>query len=185
MYIPCILGLNPRGGIYLVYPRYIQWISKFNYHAFQVIMMMGNVLVITGMNAQAVSQSNDDWGWSNVEGRNDWEEELSVKTAFQKYLVSILFFCRQTALRRATNLKLLMPTPWPQGRRPLPIPSGREGLIYDIRWGCEIPWSSRAWPPGGGRLVDVSACQCMVCDGVSASGFLPTYDVVRQTYDIV
>ena len=46
-----------------------------------------------------------------------------------------MIYCRQAALRRAT--KLLMPTP--QGRRPLPIPSGREGLIYDIRWGCEIP----------------------------------------------
>ncbi len=41
----------------------------------------------------------------------------------------VLIYCRQAAHRRAT--KLLMPTP--QGRRPLPIPSGREGLIYDIR----------------------------------------------------
>jgi hypothetical protein len=44
----------PRGGIYLVYPRYVQWISKFYYHGF-----MG-----------AVSQSND-WGYFNVEARND------------------------------------------------------------------------------------------------------------------
>jgi hypothetical protein len=29
-------------------------------------------------------------------------------------------------------------------------------------------WSSRVWPPGGGRPVDVSAC--MLCDGVSGAG---------------
>jgi hypothetical protein len=31
-----------------------------------------------------------------------------------------------------------------------------------------IEHCSRAWPPGGGRPVDVS--ECMVCDGVSGAG---------------
>ena len=31
---------NPRGGIYLVYPRYIHWITKFDYHA-----LMGNAML--------------------------------------------------------------------------------------------------------------------------------------------
>jgi hypothetical protein len=42
---------------------------------------------------------------------------------------SIMIYCCQAAPRRAT--KLLMPTP--QGRRPLPIPSGREGLRAHAR----------------------------------------------------
>jgi hypothetical protein len=50
-----------------------------------------------------------------------------------------IIYCRQAAPHRAT--KLLMPTP--QGRRPLPIPSRREGLIYDIRCVIEQSLASR------------------------------------------
>ncbi len=62
-------------------------------------------------------------------------EELAINCTKIKNNSIDMIYCRQAALRRAT--KLLMPTP--QGRRPLPIPSGREGLIYDIIWGCKIP----------------------------------------------
>ena len=77
----------------------------------------GFKILPTGNNSD--SEEEDDYLEQNARGRYAKSE----------------IYCRQAALRRAT--KLLMPTP--QGRRPLPIPSGREGLIYDIRWGCEIP----------------------------------------------
>ena len=55
--------------------------------------------------------------------------EPSGQPGLTRLRSSIIIYCRQAALRRAT--KLLMPTP--QGRRPLPIPSGREGYQMGLR----------------------------------------------------